>query len=863
MLPQCVLDPPRRSGRRHAKAAAAYTLDRLKRWEEGERVALWETRQQPLRSGRRAPTAEERRDMATNLAREGFDGKACAALLATGLLPETAETVAALRRLHPQRPPPSMPAMHDLPPAPEIVPEVVAKALRSFPAASAPGPSGLRASHLLEACTAGGSAGFLEQLAAVTSLLARGQACPDAAAVLAGAGLVAVPKQKGGARPIAIGEILRRLTGKCLMSHVRARAREHFFPAQVGVAVPAGAETAVHAVRAWVARNQATPNKVLLKLDYENAFNRVDRQRVLSAVTAHFPELARWAAWCYTRPTSLRFGQSVLLSACGVQQGDPLGPLFFAAAIHPMAQELKAGLDLSVFYLDDGVLAGDVAAVGAALAHVERRAAEQGMSLNLTKCELVAVGPVSDADLARHLPPELLRKPDGGSRLLRNFELLGAPVGDAAFTTAHTSARVRSAAGLLEAVGELEDPQVGLRLLRACAGHCRLVHSMRCSPPQPQQLAFQEFDRLVQACFTSLTGLHLDHSRWEQARRSISQAGLGLRSTQADAPAAYLASIGGCAEQCEKMDCRFPAWQVGAFPEVQQALEALNSQGAAAITADTALALRQKALTASLDTANWERQLASATLTERAGSGRRMEPAAFVAELRQRLHMPDAPADVWCPRCDGILDTHSHHAGLCTAGGERTLRHNALRDILASWAGRAGMQPEKEKPGLLLPQRPDDSSNSRRRPADIFLPSYLGTPAALDLAVTGPQRQGVVGEAAQKSLAAATAYADLKKAHLDTAQLCQAQGVRFLPLVAETTGAWEPEAGKLIAQVARATAVREGANPAALHAELLQELCVAARSARARAALRRRAEVAEEGAPSAASAAATLLVAGS
>ncbi|CAE7580069.1 unnamed protein product [Symbiodinium natans] len=329
------------------------------------------------------------------------------------------------------------------------------------------------------------------------------------------------------------------------------------------------------------------------------------------------------------------------------------------------------------------------------------------------------------------------------------------------------------------------------------------------------------------------------------------------------------------------MDCRFPAWQVGAFPEVQQALEALNSQGAAAITADTALALRQKALTASLDTANWERQLASATLTERAllrseaepgaraflaavpGSGRCMEPAAFVAELRQRLHMPDAPADVWCPRCDGILDTHSHHAGLCAAGGERTLRHNALRDILASWAGRAGMQPEKEKPGLLLPQRPDDSSNSRRRPADIFLPSYLGTPAALDLAVTGPQRQGVVGEAAQKSLAAATAYADLKKAHLDTAQLCQAQGVRFLPLVAETTGAWEPEAGKLIAQVVCATAVREGANLAALHAELLQELCVAARSARARAALRRRAEVAEEGAPSAASAAATLLVAGS
>ena len=34
MLPQCVLDPPARGGKKHAKAAAAYTLDRLKRWED-------------------------------------------------------------------------------------------------------------------------------------------------------------------------------------------------------------------------------------------------------------------------------------------------------------------------------------------------------------------------------------------------------------------------------------------------------------------------------------------------------------------------------------------------------------------------------------------------------------------------------------------------------------------------------------------------------------------------------------------------------------------------------------------------------------------------------------------------------------
>ena len=66
-------------------------------------------------------------------------------------------------------------------------------------------------------------------------------------------------------------------------------------------------------------------------------------------------------------------------------------------------------------------------------------------------------------------------------------------------------------------------------------------------------------------------------------------------------------------------------------------------------------------------------------------------------------------ADTWCPKCDGVLDKFSLHAGTCAAGGERTQRHNALRDLLASWADRAGLQAEVEKPGLLLPQRPDEA----------------------------------------------------------------------------------------------------------------------------------------------------------
>ena len=76
----------------------------------------------------------------------------------------------------------------------EVSPDEVAKALRAFPADTAPGPSGLRVQHLRGARQPGETLALMEQLAAVVNLLARGQACAAAAPVLAGAALVAVPK---------------------------------------------------------------------------------------------------------------------------------------------------------------------------------------------------------------------------------------------------------------------------------------------------------------------------------------------------------------------------------------------------------------------------------------------------------------------------------------------------------------------------------------------------------------------------------------------------------------------------------------------------------------------------------------------
>ena len=282
------------AGENTAGAAAAYTLDRLQRWLDGERMSLWETRRQPPRNHPGPLSPEERRDLATSLGREGFDKKACTALQSEGLCPFNPETAKSLEALHPRSLPPAVTPLQDLPLAPEIVPELVARCLRAFPAETAPGPTGLRVQHLRDACVAGGTDALLTQLAAVVSLVSQGIAPTTIAPVLAGAGLVALPKPSGGVRPIAVGELLRRLVGKCLMASVREEARHYFWPSQVGVGVKGGAEKAVHTVRAWMQRNSSSSQKVLVKLDFANAFNCVSRQVALREVVSLRPSFLVW-----------------------------------------------------------------------------------------------------------------------------------------------------------------------------------------------------------------------------------------------------------------------------------------------------------------------------------------------------------------------------------------------------------------------------------------------------------------------------------------------------------------------------------------------------------------------------------------
>ena len=79
----------------------------------------------------------------------------------------------------------------------------------------------------------------------------------------------------------------------------------------------------------------------------------------------------------------------------------------------------------------------------------------------------------------------------------------------------------------------------------------------------------------------------------------------------------------------------------------------------------------------------------------------------------------------------------------------------------------------------------------------------------------------------------------MKRRHDDTLTECEAAGVSFRPMGAETTGAWAPESLEVWKQLAKATAMKQGRDIAAVLTEIIQSLAVTIRRANAKALLRR------------------------
>ena len=96
------------------------------------------------------------------------------------------------------------------------------------------------------------------------------------------------PNSSPDIRPIAVGETLRRLTGKCLCALVKEKASDFFQPLQLGVACASGTEKIVLGLRRCVEDHWTDNDFAVIKIDMKNAFNLVSREALLSECSKKF-----------------------------------------------------------------------------------------------------------------------------------------------------------------------------------------------------------------------------------------------------------------------------------------------------------------------------------------------------------------------------------------------------------------------------------------------------------------------------------------------------------------------------------------------------------------------------------------------
>ncbi|KAL5478022.1 hypothetical protein EMCRGX_G024897 [Ephydatia muelleri] len=247
MLPKRVLPSHGRRQGRHDKPLPVDALCNM--WIDNDLGSLWNLAKGRAISLIHQSTSSIRQrtnniDMAISLGRSGMFGKACRILQSSGIAPNNENTWQLLKAKHPSCPAPVVPVVQSTETI-TLQPDFnILSVLQSFPKDTAAGPSGLRVQHLLDVANIPLPTPICSSLRSVINMLAAGRAPSSVFRFLAGGSLIALNKNKEGCapdiRPIAVGETLRRLVGKCMCALLKVKAADFFQPLQFGVACRAG-----------------------------------------------------------------------------------------------------------------------------------------------------------------------------------------------------------------------------------------------------------------------------------------------------------------------------------------------------------------------------------------------------------------------------------------------------------------------------------------------------------------------------------------------------------------------------------------------------------------------------------------------
>ena len=664
---------------------------------------------------------------------------------------------------------------------------------------------------------------------------------------------MALRKPSGGSRGLVVGDLLRRLVARTLAQQFSQQLDAACHPHQYALSTRTGAEAPVHTLQA---KTQPDTHLTVLSVDISAAYDTVSREAMLFALrevpqaSALLPFVRFWYAREFVYVWAAGSQAHRITQAEGGEQGDPLMPALFALAFAPALRDLHADLrpdEQALAFLDDAYILAPPHHVLELHQRFERHALHRAqLRLNPGKTRVwnsAGVHPVGVDSLA----------PDSdvwvGNRALdsaqHGFVALGVPLGTPEFIAAFLETLLAKQRTLLDRLLLLADTQVAWLLLFFCAAP-RAQYALRTLPPADTRAYAAGHDAAILSCLDSL--LHADTASGlpalaaARAQLALRHGGLGLRSAERHAVAAFWASWANALPALSRRDRAFVQALAcsldgpGPLPHALAALkDATTSLQAPAwdalLSAGPPVSLQDDA--ADL-TRGWQRP-ASRTVDELCDPAIRRELDApglalldsqsgphaasvfttrpvspelslssplFRVLLLRRLRLPVPLTSARC-RCRQLHDRFGDHLAACPRSGVLRARDGPLERAAARVCREAGATVALNVP---LRDLNVDVARQDERCIEVIangLALWGGSQLAVDTTLVSPLTfSGAPRRAAGRTAGAALAFA--RKAKERTyPELRQSARCKLVVLALELGGRWSTEAATFVKLLAR------------------------------------------------------------
>ena len=218
-------------------------------------------------------------------------------------------------------------------------------------------------------------------------------------------------------RPISLLNTLYKIFAAILQRRISSTLDRHLQKTQYGFRKDRSTADAIHLIRRIIEYGESTNNKLhLLLLDWEKAFDKVDRNEMFNAMERMEinPKLIRLVKTIY-KDTKFKVeidgrASDWQTQHTGIRQGCPLSPYLFLIVMTVMFYDVHQETDRclkenrvpgadfdEVTYADDTIcISTDTKALNKFLEAIEWEGFRYGLKLNKKKCELITTHPNAD-----------------------------------------------------------------------------------------------------------------------------------------------------------------------------------------------------------------------------------------------------------------------------------------------------------------------------------------------------------------------------------------------------------------------------------------------------------------------------------